>query len=158
MKSYEYNQYFHGSGARKILESKTIFASALALIIGVVGLALWFSPAIYIGAAGYLFTRFRLTPSKIHWLISTVVVGVISVAVYFGGFYISQRYYAGLSHSVIINHMQMSWVLMIAASVVTHGLISSLFIMTSFASELAAYREKYGDMTYFLWGPPYGKF
>jgi hypothetical protein len=130
-------------------ETKMISVDSFLLMIGCIGLALWFAPAIYFGAAGHLIASFLLSCARgvrliTLWLMMTLITGAIFAAFYFGAFYLVQRFYNGLSDATILNHIKTAWLLLIAASVVTAGLCSSLFAHSAFADELADYKNRFG--------------
>jgi hypothetical protein len=123
-------------------EAKVIFFDCLILVVGCAGLAVSFSPLIYIAAIGHVVANFFQAPVKWLWPLLEALTVAIAAVVFFGALYLVQVYYYGFPPEGVVAYLKTNWVSHLATAIVAAGIISNLFTLPGITDQLVEYKNR----------------
>ena len=135
--------------AGRRLELRLITANCNVLIVGCIGLAVWFPPLVFASAIGHLalgFVKRRNASNLIRFWFVGLVLSFVTIALssglVFAGTYGVQHYYFGMSRDLVVGELRVNWLFYVAIAVVLRGIVSVLFAHPGGAAQLVDHNDR----------------
>ncbi len=126
-------------------EVKIIYWDCFALILGCIALVVHLPPLLFVAAIAHLTMGLLISVSKLVWAISAPLLTALFTALLAGALYLVQVFYFGFPVASVTAHIQSAWPEVIAAAIVTAGIIGQLFSGAGNADRLQTFLNRYGS-------------
>ncbi|HUF55499.1 MAG TPA: hypothetical protein VMM55_02955 [Thermohalobaculum sp.] len=107
-------------------EVKVAFFDCVFLILGCIGVALWFEPLIYLSAIGHLVSKIFIIVVKWFGIMVEAIMVAVSSAVFIAAAYAVESFYRDVPSDRVLEYIQLNLLLLIASAVVVSGIVGAL--------------------------------
>ena len=110
----------------RLYEVRVVLFDCIVIILGSIGLALWFPPLVFAAACGHLIASFLASIVKWIWFLTTAITIGLTSLLFAAATYGVQVYWHDVPSASVIAFLKQSYWNILASATVLNGIVSNL--------------------------------